>query len=233
MNAKLVFVKDTKNMKKVLNKIGLSGSVRKYLCKLAWMQWGKCRHAEKMRLFSLIPLKGAKVDFHKTARVIGNGTLWLNKKWNKVDPFESLLVMAKNSKLVLNGCFDVYTGSKIYVNEGAALELGTGYMNHGVNISVFDRVSIGDKVYISENVTIRDSDNHMLIYEGRTNNVTTAPVVIGNNVWIGMNCTILKGVTIGDGVVIAAGSVVTRDIPAGCLAAGCPAKVIKENIKWE
>ena len=106
-------------------------------------------------------------------------------------------------------------------------------MNHGVNISVFDRVSIGDKVYISENVTIRDSDNHMLIYEGRTNNVTTAPIVIGNNVWIGMNCTILKGVTIGDGVVIAAGAVVTRDIPAGCLAAGCPAKVIKENIKWE
>ena len=105
-------------MTKILNKIGLTGSVRKNLCKIAWLQWEKCRHKDRMRIFSLIPLKGAKVDFHKTARVIGNGTLWLNKKWNKMDPFESLLVMAKDSKLVLKGHFDVFTGAKIYVNGG-------------------------------------------------------------------------------------------------------------------
>lgn len=59
------------------------------------------------------------------------------------------------------------------------------------------------------------------------------PVEIGNNVWIGVGTTILKGVTIGDGAIIAAGSVVTKDIPARCLAAGVPAKVIKTDVEWE
>ena len=56
---------------------------------------------------------------------------------------------------------------------------------------------------------------------------------IGNNVWIGTNVTVLKGVTIGDGAIIAAGSVVSEDVPANCMAAGIPAKVVKENIEWK
>jgi len=54
------------------------------------------------------------------------------------------------------------------------------------------------------------------------------PITIGNNVWIGAQCVILPGVTIGDNSVIAAGSVVNRDIPSGVLAAGNPCKVIRE-----
>ena len=56
----------------------------------------------------------------------------------------------------------------------------------------------------------------------------TAPVIIGNNVWIGMNATILKGVTIGDNSVVAAGSVVTKSVPANVVVAGNPAVVIKK-----
>lgn len=55
----------------------------------------------------------------------------------------------------------------------------------------------------------------------------TAPIVIGNNVWIGAKATVTKGVSIGDNSVIAANAVVTRDIPAGTLAAGVPARVIR------
>ena len=56
----------------------------------------------------------------------------------------------------------------------------------------------------------------------------TAPVIIGNNVWIGGNVNVLPGVTIGDNVVIGAGSVVTKDIPANCVAVGNPCRVIRK-----
>ncbi len=57
---------------------------------------------------------------------------------------------------------------------------------------------------------------------------TSAPITIGDNVWLGANVTVCGGVTIGDGAVIGAGSVVTRDVPAGVLAAGVPCRVIRE-----
>ena len=56
---------------------------------------------------------------------------------------------------------------------------------------------------------------------------------IGNKVWFATNALILPGVTIGDGAIIAAGAVVTKDVPARCMVAGVPAKVIKENVKWK
>ena len=61
----------------------------------------------------------------------------------------------------------------------------------------------------------------------------TKPIEIGDHVWIGLRAIILKGVKIGNGSVIAAGAVVTRDVPPYSLVAGVPARVIKENIYWE
>ena len=58
----------------------------------------------------------------------------------------------------------------------------------------------------------------------------SAPIVIKNNVWIGMAAIILKGVTIGEGAIVAAGAVVTRDVPAHTIVAGVPAKVIKKDV---
>lgn len=57
-------------------------------------------------------------------------------------------------------------------------------------------------------------------------------VRIGNQVWIATGAMILPNVTIGDGAIVASGAVVTKDVPARCLVAGVPAKVIKENVKW-
>ena len=59
------------------------------------------------------------------------------------------------------------------------------------------------------------------------------PIVIGNHVWIGARAIILKGVIIGDGAIIAAGAVVTHDVPAYTLAGGVPAKVIREGVEWK
>jgi acetyltransferase-like isoleucine patch superfamily enzyme len=93
-----------------------------------------------------------------------------------------------------------------------------------------EKIEIGEEVAIGENVSIRESDSHLIL--SKENYKMTKAVSIGNHVWVGRNVTILKGVTIGDGAIIAACSVVTRDVPPNCLAAGVPAKVIKENISW-
>ena len=58
--------------------------------------------------------------------------------------------------------------------------------------------------------------------------MTPAPIVVGNNVWIGSHATILKGVTIGDGAIVAAGAVVTKDVPANTIVGGVPAKPIRK-----
>ena len=98
------------------------------------------------------------------------------------------------------------------------------------NLTILDEglVTIGDNCFIGPNVSIYTAC-HPLEAEERNKGVEWAePVTIGDNVWLGGNVTILPGVTIGDNCVIGAGSVVTKDIPDGCVAAGNPANVKKE-----
>lgn len=96
---------------------------------------------------------------------------------------------------------------------------------------IYKRITIGDNTAIGSNVVIRDSDDHILI--PRTENAMSLPIIIGNNVWVGTNVIILKGVHIGDGAVIAAGSIITKDTPVDYLIAGVLTKVIRRNIEWK
>lgn len=160
-----------------------------------------------------------------------NKKLWLHCSWLKEDPFTSVMAIKEGASLVVNNNFKIYSGAEIYVNKNASLVLGSGYINNHVNLHCFEKIEIGEDVAIADHVTIRDSDNHL--FNGNPLSKMTQPIVIGNHVWIGAGVMILKGVTIGDGAVIAAGAVVTKNIPPGCLAAGIPAKVIRENITWE
>lgn len=172
--------------------------------------------------------KGSKVILDGDVNVQGH--LYMNRCHNGINNQPGTLYVAKGGKLTVQNSFDVYSGGYITVEQGAELILGRGFINNNGKISCFYRIEIGDDVKISEGVTIRDSDNHTIIREGFEK---TKPVRIGNHVWIGLNVTILKGVNIGDGAVIAAGAVVTKDVPPFALVGGVPAKVIKENIKWE
>lgn len=90
------------------------------------------------------------------------------------------------------------------------------------------RVEIGSGCNISWDVCIMDRDYHK--FNSPTEEIK--PVKIEDNVWIGCNCLILKGVTVGKGAVVAAGSVVTKDVPPGVLVGGNPAKVLKEEVYW-
>ena len=86
-------------------------------------------------------------------------------------------------------------------------------------------MSIGDDTLIGHNVVIATL-NHDLAPSRRAD-MHPAPVAIGRNVWIGSNATILPGVHIGDDAVVAAASVVTKDVPAGAVVVGSPARVVR------
>lgn len=100
----------------------------------------------------------------------------------------------------------------------------------GTVIAAQEYIEIGDGTMCGGNVTITDTDWHPVDPIDRKCNkkAASAPVIIGSNVWLGLNVIILKGVRIGDNSVIGAGSIVTSDIPSNVIAAGCPARVIKK-----
>jgi acetyltransferase-like isoleucine patch superfamily enzyme len=178
----------------------------------------------------ILLFKKGYFKIHKTAKInITNGHFFFNKPPRVLEPFPSLLEMQENSVLDIKNGFSICPGCHIVILKGATLKFGSGYINRNSKIRCFNNIEIGEDVAISENCTIWDSDAHTIQYNTIQYN---KPIKIENHVWIGTNCIILKGVTIGEGAVIAAGSVVNKDIPPRVLAGGVPAKVLKENVDW-
>jgi maltose O-acetyltransferase len=100
--------------------------------------------------------------------------------------------------------------------------------SNGVSLIANKRIEIGDGCQIGDLVVIYDSDFHEIAPATRNRSAgLTAPVRIGNNVWIGSRAMILKGVTIGDNSVVAAMSLVTGSVPPNCIVAGNPAKILR------
>ncbi len=154
--------------------------------------------------------------------VLGDNSLGKNNR-------SSILRMDDGTELITEGSFSFYYGADIILFKGAKLKLGKGgFINSDCKIRCHESITIGDYCAISHDFTIMDSDAHKI------NGVKSIkPIVIGNHVWIGTRVTVLKGVNVGDGAIIAAGAVVTKDVPANTMVAGVPAKVIKENVHWE
>lgn len=123
-----------------------------------------------------------------------------------------------------DGC-TLSPGVRIEVAPRGRLEIGKGtFLNEGARIACELAVTVGRDCQIGWDAIITDSDQHARAGLGEA----TRPVVLGDRVWVGARAVILKGVTVGDGAVIAAGSVVTRDVPANTLVAGQPARVVRE-----
>lgn len=113
---------------------------------------------------------------------------------------------------------------------GAILTLGDGCGLTGAVVVAAQRVEIGQRVLLGANCTITDTDFHPLDPAARQRDIlagASAPIIIGDDVFVGMHSLILKGVTLGAGCVVGAGSVVTRDVPPGAIVAGNPARLVK------
>ena len=121
-----------------------------------------------------------------------------------------------------------WCGPNFQCDCGKNIFVGDNFLANG-NVTILDiaPVHIGDNCMIAPG-TVISTVGHPLSAKGRAGHLAFArPITIGDNVWIGANCTILPGVTIGDNVVIAAGAVVNKDIPDNALAGGVPARIIR------
>jgi acetyltransferase-like isoleucine patch superfamily enzyme len=137
-----------------------------------------------------------------------------------------------------------YAGCSFAIGEKGRCAVGDFTLLNGALVMAEELIEIGSYCLVSWNVGIADSDFHPTdpaerrrdaialapFYKERPPRplIRTAPVRIADNVWIGMNAVILKGVTIGENAVIAAGSVVSKSVPANTIVAGNPATVVKE-----
>jgi hypothetical protein len=113
------------------------------------------------------------------------------------------------------------------IRPGALIRIGSGCGLSGTVVAAAEHIELGEDVFCGANVTITDTDWHRVDPATRREPGLSAPIRLENNVWLGLNVIVLKGVTIGHDSVVAAGSVVTRSIPPGVLAAGQPARVIR------
>lgn len=185
---------------------------------------------QSVRRIGINALRNTKIQLDKGAKIELKDRLTLGKRQVKASQMETRLLIEEDAKLTINGAFTAFAGSYIRVIRGGHLILNSGFINENVQITCGDTIEIGDGATIGRDVVIRSFDGHMIVQE---NYQISAPIKIGCHVWVGHGATILKGITIGDGAIIAAGSVVTKDVPAHCIVAGVPAKVIKENIEWK
>ena len=190
-----------------------------------------------IRAFMHLPPKQRFVKAVRFAR-----GLWIARKFDTrglIDAGRRIKVAKQNGEIHMNRYCRIYDDVHIAVigaspSQKALLRIG---VDSGIaartKINVTHSVIIGNHCSIGWDCDIMDTSFHRVNYANQDSGPITAPVVIEDNVWIGIHCIILKGVTIGRNSVIGAGSVVVKGIPPNVFAAGTPAKVLKEITGWD
>ena len=179
---------------------------------------------------ALINCPPSIIDIRKGASLHIGQNLVLGKHWVRGSKIETRLLLNENAQLVVSHHYIIHSGSFIDVLGGGKLVLHPGFMNEHVQVTCGSLIEIGEGTAIGRDVVITDYDGHSIVSPKYK---LCEPIKIGKHVWIGQGAVIRKGVTIGDGAVIASHAVVTKDVPSRSIAAGIPAKVIKEDIEWE
>lgn len=190
--------------------MGELGAWRVWWAKRRWYErnrrfvrrWRLRRHAARGGFYIREPVEGEVLEALDEGRLrIGEGTL--------LEP----------------GCW-------ITLAPEATIEIGAGcFLNRGTMLAAQERIEIGDHVMFANGCFVSDADHRYddpelpVTWQGF---VARGPVRIGSNCWFGVHCVITGGVEVGDRAVVGANSVVTSDIPPGVVAAGAPARVIRE-----
>ena len=159
---------------------------------------------------------------------------------SRIEPYAAVLIGEENIEIGKN----TYIGSNAeitvwrdpsYPDRVPEIIIGDNcVLQREVHLTAIDSIRIGNFVNMGRRVTITDNSHGNMTLEDRKKIqkerplVSKGPVVIADRVWIGQNACILPGVKVGEGAVIAAGAVVTKDVPPYCVAGGNPARIIKD-----
>lgn len=189
------------------------------------------------RLYLLLFKIRAKHRVYKHATINGNNH-YIGARANVV-----LMDGATKEQVQINdSCW--HKGNIVVQTNGVVILKPHSQIGDNTDIFAVNRIEIGAYTAIAPNTTICDNNNHPVSPKARRamrvqphghdsklwKHSANAPIIIGENCWIGANVRICKGVTIGDNSIVAACSVVTKDVPANCIVAGNPAKIVKTNI---
>lgn len=180
--------------------------------------WTLILYEKSSTFIAQIKFKSWGIVYGKGVRIVGRIIVFKTPE-SKIQ-FGNHCIFNSSSKLNFRG-----------INHPCILQTGTPHAkimigNHvemsGTSIVSNHSVTIGNNVLIGANCQIGDRDGHSNRYKS-----SPKPIIIENDVWLGMNVIVLKGVTIGEHSIIGANSVVTKDIPANSIAAGNPCSVIR------
>jgi acetyltransferase-like isoleucine patch superfamily enzyme len=184
--------------------------LRLYLQKWLWYERNSrplrrlriARHALRSEAFIRFPVQGNVLE------ALDNGQLRLGK-----------------GVLLEPQCWiTIAEGGRVVIGDGCFLNIGTMIASQ-VEVTVGEHTMFANGCFVSDASHAYDRDDIPVTWQGFT---SKGPTRIGSNCWFGANCVVTSGVTIGDRCVIGSNSVVTRDLPPGVIAAGAPAKVIRE-----
>ncbi len=150
-------------------------------------------------------------------------------EYNSTRPSNTERLMQLRSMLFPNAAASAELLSPLQVDYGPNCHIGEGtFINRGAYFMDGARITIGSHCFIGPSCGFYTATHPKLARDRNRGFEIAKPITIGDDVWFGGDVVVLPGVRIGDGAIIGAGSVVTRDVPAGCIAAGNPCKVIRE-----
>jgi acetyltransferase-like isoleucine patch superfamily enzyme len=134
----------------------------------------------------------------------------------------------RGSRIVIGARAEVDDGTTLAAYEGGVVLLGArSFVGHTCTLAAHERVEVGEGTYLAELVSIRDHD-HAVGLPPSSGVIEISPVLIGARVWLSAKTTVVRGARIGDDVVVGANAVVRGELPSGVVAAGVPARVIRE-----
>ena len=168
--------------------------------------------------------KGNNNEISICSRLRGVGTL-------------KIIIKGNNNKVIIGKrCQLCQTNTIFITGDNNTVEIGDHvYFDQNVSLVCCEGTSIriGDDCMLANGVRLRTSDQHP-IYNGASERINFPQnVTVGNHVWIGATCVVMKGVEIGKGSIIGINSMVTKSIPENVVAVGSPCRVIKSNVYWE